>query len=320
MWVGINERFSQPWWQLGRRGVRRIYYRTEPEHCTPEKLSSAPTPHGADEVWDFSHHNLDGCVEPQGAGSAQPRARPGACDRCPGRARRQEPLTQPPPTLRVVPPGYLPPPWSVEDALQEAAANASSATAAALATSSAASSAAAPAAASAPPLIFFGSLDGWAGRRRCFRQLQSQLGASLQHVYHVWGDAQYAALLRAQPLYVNLHKGCEDGHAPVTFRHAQLLSAARLVVSPRAHPLDEAMYAGLVTFVPLERIARTHGEWAALPAARRVALQRSTWEDFRRRFAPRRLFEEAGVYEQLRIPQRERRIRAAHWGAASAGF
>ena len=39
VWVGLNERFSQPWRQLRRRGVRRIYYRTEPGHCTPAALA-----------------------------------------------------------------------------------------------------------------------------------------------------------------------------------------------------------------------------------------------------------------------------------------
>ena len=32
---------------------------------------------------------------------------------------------------------------------------------------------------------------------------------------------------------------CERRHAPVTFRHAVLLSAGKLILSERAYPLDE---------------------------------------------------------------------------------
>ena len=116
----------------------------------------------------------------------------------------------------------------------------------------------------------------------------------------MWDDAHYAAMLRDHHLFVNLHKQCEVTHAPVTaFRYSQLLSAARLVVSPPAYPLDEAAYAGLVTFVPFEQIVATHRAWAAMPSPRRAAWQLEVWQAFRKRFDPPRLFADAGIYEAL---------------------
>ena len=88
----------------------------------------------------------------------------------------------------------------------------------------------------------------------------------------------------------------------MNFRHSQLLSAARLVASPRSHPLDEAAYAGLVTFVPLEQIAATYRAWVAIPAPRRATQQLEVWEAFRQRFAPPQLFADAGIYEALLQP------------------
>ena len=347
VWVGINERYSQPWkallaisptlivtftqplsepepepepkpcpqpctWQaLRQAGVRRIYYRTEPDHCTPASLRRG-IPQGADEVWEFARHNLEGCVENETESTIRTVAN-GAADSSAESRGAREAWAQPRgialvggTKLRVVPPGHVPPPWSLEADLRAAAANRSpmcDSQCAAIANAAIGGThldVPPPSATAALPLVFFGSLDGWAGRRRCFKALERQLGeANLKHVYHVWDDAQYERLTRDHHFFVNLHKQCEVTHAPVTFRHAQLLSAARLVISPPAHPLDEAAYAGLVTFVPFEQIAATHRAWAAMPAPRRAARQLEVWEAFRRRFDPPRLFEDAGIYQAL---------------------
>ena len=136
-------------------------------------------------------------------------------------------------------------------------------------------------------------------------------------MYTVWDDAHYAALLRDHHFFVNLHKQCEVTHAPVTFRHSQLLSAARLVASPPAHPLDEAAYAGLVTFVPFEQIAATHRAWAAMPAPRRAARQLEVWQAFRQRFDPARLFADAGIYEALLQTRGSAALASAARGSAA---
>jgi hypothetical protein len=340
VWVGVNERFSQPWkallaaisltltethlkpepepkpkpqpWQaLRQRGVRRIYYRTEPDHCTPASLRRG-IPQGADEVWEFARHNLEGCVENETESTIRAAAI-GAADNSAASRGAREAWAQPrgialvgDTKLRVVPPGHVPPPWLVEEDLRAAATNRTpmcDSQCAAIANAAIGGThlgAPPTSAAAASSLVFFGSLDGWAGRRKCFEALKRQLGdANLKHVYHVWNDAQYERLIRDHHFFVNLHKQCEVTHAPVTFRHSQLLSAARLVVSPPAHPLDEAAYAGLVTFVPFEQIAATHRAWAAMPAPRRAARQLEVWEAFRQRFDPPRLFEDAGIYEAL---------------------
>ena len=125
VWVGVNERFSQPWKALRQRGVRRIYYRTEPDHCTPASLRRG-IPQGADEVWDFARHNLEGCVENETESTIRTVAS-GAVDAESRGAR--EAWAQPrglavagvKEKLRVVPPGHVPPPWPVEEDLRNAA-------------------------------------------------------------------------------------------------------------------------------------------------------------------------------------------------------
>ena len=194
VWVGVNERFSQPWKALRQRGVRRIYYRTEPDHCTPASLRRG-IPQGADEVWDFARHNLEGCVENETESTIRTVAT-GATDAESRGAR--EAWAQPrglailgasPPKLRVVPPGHVPPPWPVEEDLRNAA-TATIANRTQMCDSQCAAiakaavdgtysngpvrrpweylgaapvgdlTAAAAAAAAASPLVFFGSLDG----------------------------------------------------------------------------------------------------------------------------------------------------------------
>lgn len=246
VWVGLNERLSQPWSGLGQRRVKRIYYQTEPtprHDCThltrPYKIE-------VEEVWEFSHHNIEGCAKQTGA-----------------------------PKFRFVPPGFLPPPRR-SSPLPDRTAPSSA-------------------------LVFFGSLERWSGRWRCFEALKGQMGEALQQTYSVWNESALSAFLHRHDFFLNLHKGCERGHAPVTFRHALLLSAAKLVVSERCHPLDEDAYKGLITFAPQQEMASIHSSWAKLPRQEVVARQQSIAAGFRRRFAPQRIFENAGIYKELHL-------------------
>ena len=90
VWVGLS--MSQaPWVELGQRGVRRVLYQTEPvHHCAGRRVGR----YAVDELWDFSHHNLEAC-----------RAAPDA-----------------PRTLRYVPPGAVQPPPRAEPAVAEGSA------------------------------------------------------------------------------------------------------------------------------------------------------------------------------------------------------
>jgi hypothetical protein len=73
IWVGTNGKLSQPWRKLRQRGVRTVYYNTEPS-ATCDRYRDA-----VDELWDFSYWNMIRC--------AASRMRPDV--------------------LRFVPPGYL---------------------------------------------------------------------------------------------------------------------------------------------------------------------------------------------------------------------
>ena len=59
IWVGVNGKLSQPFWQLRKRGVRTVYYNTEPAvgyiRCDRDRRH-------VDELWDFSFHNMLRCA------------------------------------------------------------------------------------------------------------------------------------------------------------------------------------------------------------------------------------------------------------------
>ena len=246
VWVGINGRFSQPWRRLRARGVRTVYYQTEPaqkHQCYPVVLGrQAASNETLDEIWDFSWHNIEGCARTFGH-----------------------------PRLRFIPPGYLRQP----EALREGAFDDS--------------------------LVFFGSLMWWAERNACFSALRKELGAKLVHVYSAWNASEFGALMGKYDFFVNLHQQCmarerDGGHAPVTFRHAVLLNQRKILLSQRSHAGDEAEYAGMVAFAPLDGLATAYRALAAASADDRRARAARAHDLFRQKFAPRHLFERAGVY------------------------
>ena len=108
-------------------------------------------------------------------------------------------------------------------------------------------------------------------------------------------------------LFLNIHKGCERGHAPVTFRAAWLLSAGKLVVSEHADVRDEAAYAGLIVFASKPEIGAAYAALRARPRAAlkhevfRVPLKHEVFAAYQRRFAPLALFEAAGVYRDFNL-------------------
>tara|TARA_B110001452_G_scaffold218494_1_gene190263 strand:+ start:1605 stop:2765 length:1161 start_codon:yes stop_codon:yes gene_type:complete len=280
IWVGINGVHSQPWAQLRRRRVRVVWYQTEPTH------QYALDRRKVDEIWDFSWHNMEAVT------------------------RRAFPCT-----VRFVPPGYLhaagalgggspapPAPPAEPDAHADAqlrSAPPEHANSGAGGSSTGGGPRTGNSDVTSDALLFLGAVQGVGKRERCWGELKRALGGSLQATYAAWDEGALARVLSRHDLFLNLHKGCESGHAPVTFRAARVLSAGRLLLSERAHPRDEAAYDGLITFAPLAELPAAYRALRATSDRRRLA--RGVFRNFTRRFAPRALFEAAGVYRDWRL-------------------
>ena len=163
-----------------------------------------------------------------------------------------------------------------------------------------------PGAGTSASLVFFGSIDV-AGRRRCYEKLAAALGPTLAHTYGVWNDTALARLLGMHDVFLNLHKDCRgDGRADTTssahvgleaFRLSLLLGAGKLVISARASVDDEHEWAGMITFARIADIPERYRELVRGGLASYRGRQTSSLALFRERFAPRRLFERAGVYQ-----------------------
>ena len=140
----------------------------------------------------------------------------------------------------------------------------------------------------------------------CLRYLgaPTALGTNLSKVGNVWTDAEYAQLMREHDLFLNLHKGCDDRHNPITFRVSNILNAGGLVISERAFEHDERAFEGLVSFVDttatnLTGVEQEYHRLARMSATERAALGARRRALFMERFAPARIFERAGIYSLL---------------------
>lgn len=233
IWVGINGVRSQPWVGLRNRGVKRVWYQTEPTH------QYVVTRVKVDEVWDFSHHNME---------AANRRAAP--------------------PKTRFIPPGFLQGVLGEDEGAENATRGSDA-------------------------LLFLGSVASESKRAVCWTALKGALGDSLAQTYSAWNISALRDLLRRHHYFLNLHKGCETGHAPVTFRASWLLSAGKLVLSDHADSRDEKEYAGLISFVSQHALPAAYRKLRAQP---RASLQAAILNGFRERFAPRALFARANVY------------------------
>ena len=265
VWIGPVGSDVPPWRALRERGVRTVYYQTEPADGCMAGQSDAH------EVWEFSWHNFDAC---------RPRLAPGL-------------------TLRYVPLGYHAP------SAQEVAAT--------------------RAAALTPPLgrdaelIFFGYPFYKSGRGACYAKLAKALGSRLNATWSIWTAQDFEAWWRSSgqwAVHLNLHKSCERAHNPVVFRTALLLSRGGSVLSEHSYARDEAEYAGLVQFGKVSElpakldaiIGAAAGMVAAGAGARPAGAPRAlqTHEDiaklYAQRFAPRRIFERARLYDDLLLP------------------
>ena len=150
-------------------------------------------------------------------------------------------------------------------------------------------------------LLFFGQIDMTSGRGKCFYSLKRSLGRKLDQTYRVWNDSALNAVMAKYDLFVNLHKHCAS-FGPITFRNSLLLSAGKVIVSDRAHPLDEAEYRGMMRFVPLEQISQVYRELVARRSYREE--QREVHMQFQARFHPVKLMWRANVFQDWNLTVR----------------
>ena len=256
VWVGPSMA-QAPWSELGARGVRRIVYQTEPVHYCAARCVGR---YAVDELWDFSHHNLEAC---------QPAVAPEA-----------------PKVLRYVPPGAV-----LGDAPLLRAPSSSS--------SSSFSDLQATRAAVQQPLFFFGNPSDGRSRKACFNTIRKLLGERLEFTFAAFNEERWhSTVLSRSNIFLNLHKDCSEPHNPITFRVPKLVDSGRLVLSERAHLADEREWEGIVLFYDnvsslaegyLDLIAT--GAWVEKAKAANAA--------FKRRFSPARIFRRAGIVEDL---------------------
>ena len=81
-------------------------------------------------------------------------------------------------------------------------------------------------------------------------------------------------------LFVNLHQQWHGARArrrscALTFRHAVLLNQRKILLSQRSHAGDEAEYAGMVAFAPLDGLAAAYRALAAASVDDRRARARA---------------------------------------------
>ena len=139
----------------------------------------------------------------------------------------------------------------------------------------------------------------------------------MRPVNHIWNLSAFAALCSrgGVAVIVNIHKRCAQGELSQPFeavRAAQVLGAGGLLVSQRAHPRDEAAFAGLVDFFTLEQLPGALAALLAEPDLDLRAAARS--RDFRERFAP------ALIFQRAHFPHDDGGTRASQLGtAASSG-
>lgn len=168
IWIGLNERFRQPWQKLRERGVKRVYYQTEPESEWPMRRG-LPTcfysTEKVDELWDFSWQNIERCA--------------------PFRTKQ--------PVLRLVRPGYM-------AELASAVAASENAAPAVAASENAVGS-------GASPLLFFGNKGAGRARCFAeIQQLVGTDNVSA--TFAVWEEGELVRLLRGGRTFLNLHKRC----------------------------------------------------------------------------------------------------------------
>ena len=256
IWIGPVGSDVPPWRELRRRGVRTIYFQTEPSDACQFARSDAQ------EIWEFSWHNFDACA-------------------------RRLPVGL---TMRYVPLGYHAPP------VRELAAT--------LRTPQFSGR-------RGTELLFFGYPFYKSGRGSCYARLARTLGPRLNATWLMWSAEDFEAWWSEHgqwAVHLNLHKTCENAHNPVVFRTALLLSRGATVISERSYWRDEKEYEGLVHFgrvddlpAMLDRNVVRSAVSAATLSARPLQTSSRVAKMYAERFAPRRIFQRAAIYDALML-------------------
>ena len=84
-----------------------------------------------------------------------------------------------------------------------------------------------------------------------------------------------------------------------------LLSTKALVISERCYQKDEAEFEGMASFVPFANISQEYSRLRALSVVERKELAEARAARFAARFAPRRVYEEAGVHQLMQQLQHQ---------------
>ncbi len=272
--VGHRRMELHPWAQLQSRGVRTVFYITDPEMlCGPE---SAPVR----EVWSYTRRVLE-CAQPRMVHLAS-------------NVRRSAAMT-----YRYVPPGFL----GQDDGNRRSGIHRTGR-----------APPASPAPPPAPILSFLGHPTYHRlGRKRCLGELGVALGSQLRLAPSIWSGADFERWWReaggSDAVHLSLHKYgihtpntscaercCNDPSQPFeSVRASLLLSRGACVLAARSFRWDEREYKGLVTFADLpDGLLAAFGKLASTP--RDDVSRRDVAFRFQERFSPRLLFERAGVY------------------------
>lgn len=293
------------------RGTTIVHYNAEPWCPTTAYNTSADSETAfaiqqsnfarvADEVWDYSHHNIDECSSllqrrsNASAAAGRPAERGAHGGERLAQARGAA-TSEPPPPLpsrfRYVPPG----PLQIARVRFRGGSREQSPQ-------------------PPPELLFFGSKKV---RARCWDAIAAASRAPIRTVYDVWDDAAFDALVSAPEaaaaVWLDISKDvCElldddlvdatdslRAPALAAVRMSQLLSARALAVSTRRYWKDEREFDGLLDFVPFAQIGRRYEQLVQLGSHAREQMASRRFERFASRFDPAAVFERAGIYELL---------------------
>ena len=264
IWIGEAWETAVPVEMLRNRGVRTVYYQTEPvRSCRIRPLTLRWGMDRYDEVWDYSWRNLEICK--------------GAF------AKRVDSNGT---TFRYVPPVALPGRASATQQSHETR------------------------------LLFLGSIVHRTGcsqpllgprqmqvgcRQSCKEALNAAVAAGWLRIENAtWSPRELRTVLGSHGIYVSVHKACATTSSPVPPRVAMLLNAKALVISEHSSARDEAQFAGMVSFVPFANLEQEFSRLRSLGRDERRQLAASRAKRFAERFAPWRVYQEAGVHTLMR--------------------
>ena len=265
VWIGEAWESAVPVEMLRNRGVRTVYYQTEPvRSCRIRPLTKRRGMDRFEEVWDYSKHNLDICKD--------------------GIAKWNIPEDGNT-TFRYVPPVALPGRDSANQQAEET------------------------------KLLFLGSAHHRTGcsqplmgpgrkqvgcSQTCVGALNASVAAGwLRIVDKAWSPKELRTVLLSHGVYVSVHKACATTSNPVPPRVAMLLNAKALVISEHSSARDEGQFEGMVSFVPFSNLEQEFSRLRLLSRDERQQLAESRAKRFAERFAPWRVYQEAGVHALL---------------------